>query len=157
MFIARVFGRRAATFPAVVRLQGTRAESTTGYGNSSWKGGPPAKETADKEHQGPLPVDKKGSDNPDARGKPTDTGNSSSHPQPKIFDQKEPNGAGNADVQKHNKEMDQRYGKNAPKDENDKVGKQYWKGIWSSAGFFGSYANVGLKEPVVAIGNHSLR
>ena len=80
----------------------------------------------DREHPGPPPVGK---------AKASDTENSSSNPQPKIFDQKEPGGEGNEDVQRHNKEMGQRYGKKAPKDSDDKVGKQYWKGMWSSAGF----------------------
>jgi hypothetical protein len=115
MLLSRLLTRRT---PAV--LQQVRANSTQGYGDANAPGTSAAKETENKEHPGPSPVDE---------GKGAGSGHSEGNgkPQPKIWDQKEPSGSGNPEVEKHNQDMKHRYGKAEGKD-GEPVSKQYWKG-----------------------------
>jgi len=49
-------------------------------------------------------------------------------PKPKINPDSTPGGQGDKDVERHNKEMEERYDKKGKNDVDEKAGKGYWQG-----------------------------
>ncbi|KAI5788401.1 hypothetical protein EDC01DRAFT_659953 [Geopyxis carbonaria] len=146
MITAR-FLTRTARAPVVARqlALSTRYNSTAGYGDPNQTGGAGKGgkgPRVDLEHPGPPPVEEgkgTGSGGAEETGPPSSSDSGSGKqasessngdngkPKPKINDQQQPGGSGNEEVERHNREMANRYGKRKP-DSDEKVGKDYWKG-----------------------------
>ncbi|KAF8541033.1 hypothetical protein BDD12DRAFT_804075 [Trichophaea hybrida] len=73
------------------------------------------------EHPGPPPVDE---------GK--ETGSGGSNETGKVKGKKNTGGQGDKDVERHNKEMEERYDKKGKNDVDEKAGKGYWKEVYES-------------------------
>lgn len=138
-------GLRAPIRLPVQSRRFTPAAAVSGYGDPGQtgldKGNPkandPMDETEKREHPGPEPV-KEGQNSSTSSGKSSggdsagSSGSKSSsggEPEPKINAPENPSGKGNPEVEQHNKEMDQRYGKDK-EGKDQKVEKDYWSGKW---------------------------
>ncbi|KAF8245246.1 hypothetical protein K440DRAFT_662921 [Wilcoxina mikolae CBS 423.85] len=140
MLTARILrrGNVALSSSSVLRPYAT----TSGYGDPEQTGygasvDHQSRASSTLEHPGPPPVDEgkeTGSGGSNETGKvegKKNTGNSSSDrkPKPKINPDSTPGGQGDKDVERHNKEMEERYDKKGKNDVDEKAGKGYWKGM----------------------------
>ncbi|KAI9663373.1 MAG: hypothetical protein M1831_002657 [Alyxoria varia] len=126
---ARSLHPNVNSFPASVQIRLAHQDYGSGAGdpvgeNPQEQGANPCEK---EEHPGPPPPNVKG-------GSTSSSGQSQSNqdnPQPKVHAQKTPGNEGDGNVQKHNKEMEQRAAKSHHKeslDEKDKVDKPFWRG-----------------------------
>jgi hypothetical protein len=145
MLIARNLRRAAINLPPRAIYTTPRWNATaSGYGDPDGTGFGASldrqSEKVEHEHPGPPPVNEgkgTGSGEVVETSKPSNASSHGSHskskPQPKINPVNIPGGEGDEEVQRHNKEMSQRYGKASKSEQHlssEKVDKRFWSSVY---------------------------